>query len=212
MPRTGHESRSRSLSATRPPPIPASWPPKLQLADFGFSKDANQHSAPNSRVGTPAYLAPEVVKLQLGQKYDGQVRRLWLSRLLSSAGLASGGAAAPELVGEQLHLSVARCVWRQVNSHCHRCSSADAQRQPGELGVLGHACALAVSPRAALQALHLLQLLARFTPPAPSPPTDSCPPHTNCLPSQKADIWSCGVALYALVTNELPFRCVPAIR
>ncbi len=44
-----------------------------QLADFGFSKDTNQHSAPNSRVGTPAYLAPEVVKLQLGQKYDGQV-------------------------------------------------------------------------------------------------------------------------------------------
>ncbi len=29
-------------------------------------------------------------------------------------------------------------------------------------------------------------------------------------PHQKADIWSCGVALYALVTNELPFRCAPA--
>ena len=47
----------------------------LQLADFGFSKDADQHSAPNSRVGTPAYLAPEVARLGPGQKYDGQVGR-----------------------------------------------------------------------------------------------------------------------------------------
>lgn len=38
------------------------------------------------------------------------------------------------------------------------------------------------------------------------------PPTPNCLLPQKADIWSCGVALYALVTNELPFRCAPAIR
>lgn len=45
-----------------------------QLADFGFSKDAGQHSAPSSRVGTPAYLAPEIAKLQPGQEYDGQVR------------------------------------------------------------------------------------------------------------------------------------------
>ncbi|KAI7838415.1 hypothetical protein COHA_007788 [Chlorella ohadii] len=51
--------------------------PLIKLADFGFSKDTNQHSAPNSRVGTPAYLAPEVVKLQLGQKYDGQKADIW---------------------------------------------------------------------------------------------------------------------------------------
>ena len=61
-----------------------------QLADFGFSKDANQHSAPNSRVGTPAYLAPEVVKLQLGQKYDGQVR---------THGVRAVNAAAAEWCG-----------------------------------------------------------------------------------------------------------------
>ena len=62
----------------------------LQLADFGFSKDANQHSAPTSRVGTPAYLAPEVISNQPGQVYDGQVgtvaepssTRLWVAILV----------------------------------------------------------------------------------------------------------------------------------
>jgi serine/threonine protein kinase len=62
----------------------------MQLADFGFSKDANQHSAPTSRVGTPAYLAPEVISNQPGQVYDGQVRaacllctalEIWLAAL-----------------------------------------------------------------------------------------------------------------------------------
>lgn len=46
---------------------------RLQLADFGFSKDACLHSAPSSRVGTPAYLAPEVVSNRPGETYDGMV-------------------------------------------------------------------------------------------------------------------------------------------
>lgn len=61
---------ARCLNAT--PATPASRA-TLQVADFGFSKDADEHSAPNSRVGTPAYLAPEVARLGQGQKYDGQV-------------------------------------------------------------------------------------------------------------------------------------------
>ena len=32
-------------------------------------------SAPGSRVGTPAYLAPEVIMTTKGQTYDGKVRR-----------------------------------------------------------------------------------------------------------------------------------------
>ena len=42
--------------------------------------DAMQHekfqSAPGSRVGTPAYLAPEVILTTKGKKYDGKVRRV----------------------------------------------------------------------------------------------------------------------------------------
>lgn len=53
--------------------------PLLKLADFGFSKDAVQHSAPSTLVGTPAYLAPEVVLNRPGQHYDGQHADVWSS-------------------------------------------------------------------------------------------------------------------------------------
>ena len=40
-------------------------------------------SAPGSRVGTPAYLAPEVIMTTKGQTYDGKVsRRLMLWELV----------------------------------------------------------------------------------------------------------------------------------
>ena len=51
--------------------------PLVKLADFGFSKDDELQSAPTSRVGTPAYLAPEVILAQPGQKYDGKAADLW---------------------------------------------------------------------------------------------------------------------------------------
>ena len=47
--------------------------PLVKLADFGFSKDENYQSAPGSRVGTPAYLAPEVISNVEGQHYDAKV-------------------------------------------------------------------------------------------------------------------------------------------
>lgn len=51
--------------------------PLVKLCDFGFSKDANYHSAPGSRVGTPAYLAPEVISAGGGSKYDGKMADIW---------------------------------------------------------------------------------------------------------------------------------------
>ena len=35
-------------------------------------------SAPGSRVGTPAYLAPEVIMTTKGQTYDGKVDCCWI--------------------------------------------------------------------------------------------------------------------------------------
>ncbi|KAL4423979.1 hypothetical protein ABPG75_001280 [Micractinium tetrahymenae] len=49
--------------------------PLIKLADFG--KDAGLHSAPSSRVGTPAYLAPEVVGCRPGETYDGMKADIW---------------------------------------------------------------------------------------------------------------------------------------
>ncbi|XP_068467388.1 serine/threonine-protein kinase SRK2I-like isoform X4 [Phaseolus vulgaris] len=41
----------------------------LKICDFGYSKSSMLHSQPNSTVGTPAYIAPEVL---LNQEYDGK--------------------------------------------------------------------------------------------------------------------------------------------
>ncbi len=63
--------RCRTASATCAVPV------LLQLCDFGFSKDENYQSAPGSRVGTPAYLAPEVILTTQGQTYDGKKADVW---------------------------------------------------------------------------------------------------------------------------------------
>lgn len=51
--------------------------PLLKICDFGYSKHEKFQSAPGSRVGTPAYLAPEVIMTTKGQTYDGKVADIW---------------------------------------------------------------------------------------------------------------------------------------
>ncbi|KAL1316294.1 hypothetical protein HN51_068513 [Arachis hypogaea] len=46
----------------------------LKICDFGYSKSSVLHSQPKSTVGTPAYIAPEVL---LKQEYDGKVADVW---------------------------------------------------------------------------------------------------------------------------------------
>ncbi|XAR73952.1 Non-specific serine/threonine protein kinase [Bertholletia excelsa] len=48
--------------------------PRLKICDFGYSKSSVLHSQPKSTVGTPAYIAPEVL---LKQKYDGKIADVW---------------------------------------------------------------------------------------------------------------------------------------
>ena len=52
------------------------WP-VLKICDFGFSKHEMLNSAPDSRVGTPAYFAPEVVQNRKGETYDGKMADIW---------------------------------------------------------------------------------------------------------------------------------------
>ena len=47
--------------------------PLVKICDFGYSKHEKFQSAPGSRVGTPAYLAPEVILTTKGKTYDGKV-------------------------------------------------------------------------------------------------------------------------------------------
>ncbi|KVH88620.1 Protein kinase, ATP binding site-containing protein [Cynara cardunculus var. scolymus] len=44
--------------------------PRLKICDFGYSKSGLLHSQPKSTVGTPAYIAPEVLSRK---EYDGKV-------------------------------------------------------------------------------------------------------------------------------------------
>ncbi|KAJ6398527.1 hypothetical protein OIU77_019339 [Salix suchowensis] len=41
----------------------------VTICDFGYSKSSVLHSQPKSTVGTPAYIAPEVL---MTQQYDGK--------------------------------------------------------------------------------------------------------------------------------------------
>ncbi|KAJ6942898.1 serine/threonine-protein kinase SAPK3-like [Populus alba x Populus x berolinensis] len=48
--------------------------PRLKICDFGYSKSALLHSQPKSTVGTPAYIAPEVLSRK---EYDGKISDVW---------------------------------------------------------------------------------------------------------------------------------------
>ncbi|MCO5585644.1 hypothetical protein L7F22_039579 [Adiantum nelumboides] len=45
--------------------------PRLKICDFGYSKSLLLHSQPKSTVGTPAYIAPEVLSRK---EYDGKIK------------------------------------------------------------------------------------------------------------------------------------------
>lgn len=48
--------------------------PHLKICDFGYSKSSELHSQPKSIVGTPAYIAPEVLSRKA---YDGKIADVW---------------------------------------------------------------------------------------------------------------------------------------
>ncbi|KAB2597466.1 serine/threonine-protein kinase SAPK2-like [Pyrus ussuriensis x Pyrus communis] len=48
--------------------------PRLKICDFGYSKSSVLHSQPKSTVGTPAYIAPEVLSRK---GYDGKIADVW---------------------------------------------------------------------------------------------------------------------------------------
>ncbi|XP_071701956.1 serine/threonine-protein kinase SRK2I-like [Rutidosis leptorrhynchoides] len=54
--------------------IDGSPAPRLKICDFGYSKSSVLHSQPKSTVGTPAYIAPEVLARE---EYDGKKADVW---------------------------------------------------------------------------------------------------------------------------------------
>ncbi|KAI9097650.1 hypothetical protein K1719_025535 [Acacia pycnantha] len=56
--------------------LDGSTAPRVKICDFGYSKSSVFHSQPKSTVGTPAYIAPEVLTKK---EYDGKVADVWSS-------------------------------------------------------------------------------------------------------------------------------------
>ncbi|KAL2343164.1 hypothetical protein Fmac_004449 [Flemingia macrophylla] len=50
---------------------------RLKICDFGYSKSYLLHSRPHSMVGTPAYIAPEVISSKDYYSYDGKMVDVW---------------------------------------------------------------------------------------------------------------------------------------
>ena len=87
--RMGVASRDIKLENTL---LDGSPRPLVKICDFGYSKHEKFQSAPGSRVGTPAYLAPEVIMTTKGQTYDGKVRTVCLMPTYCvHGGLCNGG-------------------------------------------------------------------------------------------------------------------------
>jgi serine/threonine-protein kinase SRK2 len=72
--RMGVASRDIKLENTL---LDGSPRPLIKICDFGYSKHEKFQSAPGSRVGTPAYLAPEVIMTTKGKTYDGKIADIW---------------------------------------------------------------------------------------------------------------------------------------
>lgn len=54
--------------------LDGSTAPRVKICDFGYSKSSVLHSQPKSAVGTPAYIAPEVLSRK---EYDGKLSDVW---------------------------------------------------------------------------------------------------------------------------------------
>lgn len=54
--------------------LDGSTAPRLKICDFGYSKSMFLHSEPKSTVGTPAYIAPEVLNKRI---YNGHAADVW---------------------------------------------------------------------------------------------------------------------------------------
>ncbi|KAG5080878.1 hypothetical protein JHK86_004943 [Glycine max] len=54
--------------------LDGSTAPRVKICDFGYSKSSVLHSQPKSTVGTPAYIAPEVLTRK---EYDGKIADVW---------------------------------------------------------------------------------------------------------------------------------------
>ncbi|KAF8377494.1 hypothetical protein HHK36_030875 [Tetracentron sinense] len=76
--------------------LDGSLAPRLKICDFGYSKSLVLHSQPKSTVGTPAYIAPEIL---LKKEYDGKHMKLNYFGGVNELN-AGGGRTMPKLIDD----------------------------------------------------------------------------------------------------------------
>jgi len=65
--------------------------PRLAICDFGYTKSEVMHSAfHTNNVGTPSYLAPELLTLKQGADYDGKAVDVWAAGVVLYVMLVGG--------------------------------------------------------------------------------------------------------------------------
>ena len=65
--------------------------PRLAICDFGYTKSSVLHSAfHTNNVGTPSYLAPELLTLKQGEDYDGKAVDVWAAGVVLYVMLVGG--------------------------------------------------------------------------------------------------------------------------
>jgi len=65
--------------------------PRVAICDFGYTKSTQLHSAfHTANVGTPSYIAPELLLLGLDQAYDGKAVDVWAAGVVLYVMLVGG--------------------------------------------------------------------------------------------------------------------------
>eukprot|EP01025_Chloroclados_australasicus_P025094 TRINITY_DN2508_c0_g2_i1.p1 TRINITY_DN2508_c0_g2~~TRINITY_DN2508_c0_g2_i1.p1 ORF type:complete len:355 (-),score=41.31 TRINITY_DN2508_c0_g2_i1:3034-4098(-) len=84
--------------------------PLLKLCDFGYSKNESMDSQPKSKVGTPGYIAPEIIK---NERYDGKESDIWSCGVILYIMLVGGypfERAEDKKSSNKLHIMIQRIL------------------------------------------------------------------------------------------------------
>ena len=142
--------------------------PLIKLCDFGYSKHDTIQSAPDSRVGTPAYLAPEVILTTTNRPYDAKAADVWSAGvvlfILLTASYPFGRPQDDALPADQrLHAMLQRILaadWPRVALAGPQ--AAAAAGAGGQAGGDGAASTLVPPPHPGMASPACVDLLARM--------------------------------------------------
>lgn len=166
--------------------------PRLAICDFGYTKSTALHSAFHTgNVGTPSYLAPELLTLSQGQTYDGRAVDVWAAGVVLYVMLVGGYPFGDLANGRELVRRIASATYSvpvPLSASCTDLLSKIFVVNPAQritvADILEHAWMTAdpppppsgpgatPSPEAGLQSVEALQTVLREAAQAPAPTVD----------------------------------------